>query len=1180
MSSDYGTVSMSASAGRRGSAASSMTNNDGAPGRWSTSQMESSVTRLLVATKQLLEALTRWSLRNRCTESDVSDIYVRLGNDFNSAKLAFQSYGISMDDLASVPGDLRTCLEECLSEEASPQVLEVHLPRIREIIIGLLQGLKMKQAEYKQLLLIQRANSATSRAEAGAASSGPAAGGSHVSGPRAQRYSQQQSSEASAEYSGNHINSANNVPDTNGASHRAYPQASSSNVQDQLSPETMQAKQPSLRALRSRDALERRASKRFSTYTFSKIAGAGHHAHAPSSSGLAQLAHLGMGPGVSAGAAAAAAGLQSDMSNGVSMVSSANSSASGHATNVPPAVTRRDSNTSNSTRRNAVMNPSSGYSHRMTDSTTPSSLRPDRDIPVVEVQDENERKEGEAEQSEMVADADSMPTPKRPSPPPQPPTSAPSSSASSSQTTRAPPNAPPRRQGSINAQNGAASGSGTSSSLTTAAGKTRVSSLRASPDHDIPPVPSLPAQIPTPPSLSPNPSSQNLSAKATSPQSSPQIPQPSPQQQQAPRSPLTGELTVFVQQGRQTKRATISLGIPLSIARLRMLFIDKFGYSPGKDDFPPIYVKDQKTGVDYELEESELMQVNALGVDRVGEGGVVKDGMVLSLNIEPLDQVKQHLDLTLGNLTREVRELKSAFQEREREARRISRNYGQLLDPNTSLGGGDSSAMTLAASPLPSPKISDSQFAAAGQRMAQMRRANTLAAAGVAPGSSPVKRSSSSTNNNNNNNVGLPPRSDSNLSSADRIIPVESGGILRAISPQPTGSSSISSHAAAGMAAAELKTQHDEILRLRREFAVLAQVQADFQTDFKGLLGQLRAQSQRVREIAAQDVTMERNFIVAGKARLDTTSQEVLTLVEDLQDTVDDLRQDVTNRGVKPKPTLLKKITQDLANAVQGVEDLEAYVRSVKPSWKKTWEVELQNIVDEQEFLNYEEGLLADLRVDCESLQEVFDNIQQVVKLRVSSARAGSSGGRGYLPPPPEEGHQGLDTVMLEVRSQAVDHDRRLKAVEAAEEKRQREMQSSGSTSNEFADELAGFVEGKVLRRTGGHVEAERIRQKRNDATLRSMLTGEGIGGAPQTVQPLNFGGGGGGSGSGGGGGSGESGEGTLAEKPKRLVLANLQTGSNPSSPRKGGLPSARSGGPSSVVSPTSTTRGGGDESE
>ena len=76
--------------------------------------MESSVTRLLVATKMLLEALTQWSL-GRESESQVSEIYVRLGNDFNAALSAFINYGIDMSDMYLVPGDLRVCLETCLS---------------------------------------------------------------------------------------------------------------------------------------------------------------------------------------------------------------------------------------------------------------------------------------------------------------------------------------------------------------------------------------------------------------------------------------------------------------------------------------------------------------------------------------------------------------------------------------------------------------------------------------------------------------------------------------------------------------------------------------------------------------------------------------------------------------------------------------------------------------------------------------------------------------------------------------------------------------------------------------------------------------------------------------------------------------------------------------------------------
>ncbi len=57
--------------------------------------VESAVTRLLVAIKQLLESLTQWS-HQQVSENEVSDVYVRLGNDFNSAVAAFAAYNIDM----------------------------------------------------------------------------------------------------------------------------------------------------------------------------------------------------------------------------------------------------------------------------------------------------------------------------------------------------------------------------------------------------------------------------------------------------------------------------------------------------------------------------------------------------------------------------------------------------------------------------------------------------------------------------------------------------------------------------------------------------------------------------------------------------------------------------------------------------------------------------------------------------------------------------------------------------------------------------------------------------------------------------------------------------------------------------------------------------------------------------
>lgn len=59
----------------------------------SASQIESSVTKLLLATKMLLEALTRWSQQKE-SDAHVSQIYVRLGHDFNAALALFLSAGV------------------------------------------------------------------------------------------------------------------------------------------------------------------------------------------------------------------------------------------------------------------------------------------------------------------------------------------------------------------------------------------------------------------------------------------------------------------------------------------------------------------------------------------------------------------------------------------------------------------------------------------------------------------------------------------------------------------------------------------------------------------------------------------------------------------------------------------------------------------------------------------------------------------------------------------------------------------------------------------------------------------------------------------------------------------------------------------------------------------------------
>ncbi|KAI0029178.1 hypothetical protein K488DRAFT_35341, partial [Vararia minispora EC-137] len=102
------------------------------------------VTSLLATTKALQEALRLWSLR-QVSEQHVSDVYVRLGADFNATVTAFQYYNIDLSDLYSTPENLRRVLDACLRDEPSPRVLAVHMPRVKQIIYSLLQGLLGKQ---------------------------------------------------------------------------------------------------------------------------------------------------------------------------------------------------------------------------------------------------------------------------------------------------------------------------------------------------------------------------------------------------------------------------------------------------------------------------------------------------------------------------------------------------------------------------------------------------------------------------------------------------------------------------------------------------------------------------------------------------------------------------------------------------------------------------------------------------------------------------------------------------------------------------------------------------------------------------------------------------------------------------------------------------------------------------
>ena len=123
--------------------------------------------------------------------------------------------------------------------------------------------------------------------------------------------------------------------------------------------------------------------------------------------------------------------------------------------------------------------------------------------------------------------------------------------------------------------------------------------------------------------------------------------------------------------------------------------------------------------------------------------------------------------------------------------------------------------------------------------------------------------------------------------------------------PQFTGMSTMSE--ASGRIVSDLKTQFDEVQNLRRDLGIMRKLYTDFARETKDALGGLRTQTARVREMASNQVPGARAYIDEGKSKLDVRSQNALTKMEELQDIVEQIKDDVIKRQVSPKPNVLRR---------------------------------------------------------------------------------------------------------------------------------------------------------------------------------------------------------------------------------------------------------------------------------
>lgn len=572
------------------------------------SQIEKSVTHLLIATKQLLETLTQWS-RHTATEGEVSDVYVRLGYEFNIACRAFTSIGVDTSDLGPVPELLRAILEETLSQEASSASLDKFLPRIRDIIITLLHGLKRKQQKLRSRQVRDSPSSTgtlngtgssgslnaglnqmlddvpSRRSGSSGTSRRTGSGGSTLIGDNSHgdvstsdengippRFSsihpaRQNSGSASAD-SGSR-NAKSQKAETEKLSVQRAPSQRNFVTSPQPPPPPPPPKQDALLELQRSSDLERRASRRYSAYQISK--------------------HLGASP------------------NGVPMLPPAqNSPIPNRGRDVREsmnAVRVRGAETPNRQRSNNHFGePISARNQTFAQRISEESLR-SNDTPEIK----------------SPIELSGIDSPMLKTPVDKLRAASPSQEADLQE---------PAARVWINESQGTSIYGGSESDS--------VDSSKPSAERQYHPGNSNEIHAQNPTDLL---QSQEITLE--------QSPQPNK------------ELTLFLQYKSKIKKFVLPEGTNgLSIARLQLAFIEKFAWSTHNNgnDLPEIYIQDPVSGVRHELEDLSD----------------VKDRSVLVLNVEVLDEVKRHIDEGLGGLRRMVEGVRTVVDGQQSVIQRVA----------------------------------------------------------------------------------------------------------------------------------------------------------------------------------------------------------------------------------------------------------------------------------------------------------------------------------------------------------------------------------------------------------------------------------------------------------------------------------------------------------------------------
>ncbi|KAJ1929009.1 Bud site selection protein 6 [Tieghemiomyces parasiticus] len=317
-----------------------------------------------------------------------------------------------------------------------------------------------------------------------------------------------------------------------------------------------------------------------------------------------------------------------------------------------------------------------------------------------------------------------------------------------------------------------------------------------------------------------------------------------------------------------------------------------------------------------------------------------------------------------------------------------------------------------------------------------------------------------------------------------------------AVSINPTNARSARGSPVKPISAQTAQDLGSQLRTAQQELRLLRQTYRDQQEQTEALIRTMKAEYVVLREGLTRQPKAMRALIENGKAKLGKSTDDIAARNDELRTLIDTIRQDLTQRRSRPSPSIMAFIERECAAVSRELQEHLRFVEDVKPVWKNAWEDELQNIMSEQLFVKDQQSLLEDLQHESEVMNKFYTQLKQYASIRDTSdladddggANGGGGGSRGiprvFDVAPAEDGPMILQDVFQEISCISVNSQKRLEALERAQKVRQREL---ASKTDEFADELAGFVQAQRLRKTGGTEELERQRQKKDREVLRMM---------------------------------------------------------------------------------------------